>query len=78
VLRPIVSVNRTDSFLLPEVVVTVSIPGTLPGVRLALGEVTAVAPDKDRLSVHVRLGRGNLIFRDTAGFTTWRWSSTPH
>jgi NADH:ubiquinone reductase (H+-translocating) len=55
-------VNRTDYFLylplLPEVAaavvdprrVTVSIPGTLPGVRLALGEVTAVAPDKDRLS----------------------------
>jgi NADH dehydrogenase len=55
-------VNRTDYFLylplLPEVAtavvdprrVTVSIPGTLPRVRLALGEVTAVAPDKDRLS----------------------------
>lgn len=54
--------NRTDYFLylplLPEVAaavvdprrVTVSIPGMLSGVRLALGEVTAVAPDKNRLS----------------------------
>ncbi|WP_223190532.1 NAD(P)/FAD-dependent oxidoreductase [Nonomuraea terrae] len=58
----IVLVNRTDYFLylplLPEVTtavidprrVTVSIPGTLRGVRLALGEVTTIAPDEQRLS----------------------------
>ncbi|MEV6901596.1 FAD-dependent oxidoreductase [Amycolatopsis sp. NPDC051372] len=59
----IVIVNETDYFLylplLPEVAaavvvdprrVTVSLPAALPGVRLALGTVTALAPEKDRLS----------------------------
>ncbi|PZG07987.1 NAD(P)/FAD-dependent oxidoreductase [Nonomuraea aridisoli] len=58
----IVLVNRTDYFLylplLPEVAaavidprrVTVSIPGTLRGVRFVLGEVTTIAPDEQRLS----------------------------
>lgn len=57
----IVLVNRTDYFLylplLPEVAaavidprrVTVSIPATLRGVRLALGDVTAIDPDEDRV-----------------------------
>src|SRR5262245_60390306 len=31
----------------------------------------------NRQPVHVRLERGNLIFRDTGSFTTWRGSSTP-
>ncbi|MEV0069930.1 MULTISPECIES: NAD(P)/FAD-dependent oxidoreductase [unclassified Amycolatopsis] len=58
----IVIVNETDYFrylpLLPEVAaavvdprrVTVSLPAALPDVRLALGTVTAIAPEKDRLS----------------------------
>jgi NADH dehydrogenase len=58
----IVLVNRTDYFLylplLPEVAaavvdprrVTVSLPATLPGVRLALGDVTAVSVDAHELS----------------------------
>ncbi|MGW2093626.1 NAD(P)/FAD-dependent oxidoreductase [Promicromonospora sukumoe] len=57
----IVLVNRTDYFLylplLPEVAaavidprrVTVSIPATLRGVRLALGDVTAVDADQSRV-----------------------------
>lgn len=57
----IVLVNRTDYFLylplLPEVAaavidprrVTVSIPATLRGVRLALGDVTAIDPDRNRV-----------------------------
>lgn len=57
----IVLVNRTDYFLylplLPEVAaavidprrVTVSIPATLRGVRLALGDVTAVDPEGNRV-----------------------------
>jgi NADH dehydrogenase len=58
----IVLVNRTDYFLylplLPEVAaavvdprrVTVSLPATLPGVRLALGDVTSVSLDAHELS----------------------------
>lgn len=57
----IVVVNRTDYFLylplLPEVAaavidprrVTISIPATLPGVRLALGDVTVVDPEKNQV-----------------------------
>ncbi|WP_019854705.1 NAD(P)/FAD-dependent oxidoreductase [Actinopolyspora mortivallis] len=58
----IVLVNPTDYFLylplLPEVAagildpraITVSLPGTLPRVRLVLGEVTSVDPDRQRLT----------------------------
>jgi NADH:quinone reductase (non-electrogenic) len=58
----IVLVNPTDYFLylplLPEVAaaildprrVTVSLPATLPGVRLALGEVHSVSLDEQRIS----------------------------
>ncbi|MFF4597358.1 NAD(P)/FAD-dependent oxidoreductase [Amycolatopsis sp. NPDC001319] len=72
----IVLVNRTDYFLylplLPEVAaavvdprrVTVPIPGTLPGVRLALGEVTAIAPDKDSLSYTDPEGRAHELRYD--------------
>lgn len=57
----IVLVNRTDYFLylplLPEVAaavidprrVTISIPATLRGVRLALGDVTAIDPDQNQI-----------------------------
>jgi NADH dehydrogenase len=58
----IVLVNRTDYFLylplLPEVAaavidprrVTVSLPATLPGVRLALGDVTSVSVDDHKVT----------------------------
>lgn len=57
----IVLVNPTDYFLylplLPEVAagvldprrISISLPATLPGVRLALGEVTAVDPEQQRV-----------------------------
>jgi NADH dehydrogenase len=58
----IVLVNPTDYFLylplLPEVAsgildpraISISLPGTLPGVRLVLGEVTGIDPDQQELT----------------------------
>jgi NADH dehydrogenase len=75
----IVLVNRTDYFLylplLPEVAaavidprrVTVSLPATLPGIRLALGDVTGVATDTrtvhytDPEGTERRLGYDRLV-----------------
>lgn len=71
----IVVVNPTDYFLyvplLPEVAsgildpraVTVSLPGTLPDVRLVLGEVTTIDPDRQELSYDDPEGNaGSLSF----------------
>lgn len=71
----IVLVNPTDYFLyvplLPEVgsgvvdprSITISLPGTLPHVRLVLGEVTTVDPDGQKLSYEDPEGNtGSLSF----------------
>lgn len=72
----IVLVNRTDYFLylplLPEVAaavidprrVTVSLPAALPGIRLALGEVTALALDDRELTYVDPEGRSKKLGYD--------------